>query len=174
MMPRTVLAACSMVALGLIGLVLLHIGYLRLTRAHPSPAGSAWTLAVLMTAAPIVVWTVLGGSVPLVLRIGAAALLLAGCVVYVELRSLLSRGYSLRILLDVSSAPEGTNVERLRSGYGNGFGLRGMLTRRLETLARCGVVRVEGARIGPLTSLGVVCARVTSRVRHALRMEDVH
>lgn len=169
-----VLAAVGLVVVMLALLVAVHIGYLAATRRHPSLAGSAVVLAGLIASGATSVWRLLEGWEVYPLQLGAVSLFLAGGVVYLELRSLLSRGYSLRILLDLGETQGDVSVETLRATYGNGVGMRGLLRRRLETLARCGVVHMEGARIGPLTPLGVACAHVTSWVRHALRMEHVH
>lgn len=170
-----ILTACSVVVVSLAGLVLLHVGFLACTRPIRTPTSwraSAALLAVSIATGSWLVWAGLK-PIPASLRIGAVCLFLAGCVVYLELRSLLSRGYSLRILVDVLCHPEGTSLARLQDGYGNGVGLRGLLTRRIMTLSRLHLVRFDGQRVGPLTGLGVLCAILTAGMRQLLRLELV-
>lgn len=167
-----------------LSLAALHVGYLALTRARhgrPStPAASAGLLAVLIAVGPVALWAVLGpvdgsgaggGTAPASLKAGAVFLYLAGCIVYLELRSLLSRGYSLRILLDLLGRSGAATVEGLKTTYGNGMGVQGMLTRRVRTLAWLRLLELDGARVGPLTPLGRVCAAAGWWMRRALRLE---
>lgn len=174
-MPEAVRSACAVAVAGLVGLVVLHVGYLALTRPLRTPtswrASAAW-LAGLIPAGSWLVWASLG-PIPASLRVGAVCLFLAGGLAYLELRSLLSRGYSLRILLDLMDKDHGETLERLRSEYGNGMGMRGLLTRRLATLARLRLVRFDGRWVGPLTALGRLCAAVTVGMRTLLRLEVV-
>lgn len=175
MMPGAILTACSVVAVSLAGLMLLHVGYLACTRPIRTPTSwrsSTVLLAVLIPAGPWLVWAKLE-PIPASLRVGAVCLFLAGCIVYLELRSVLSRGYSLRILLDLVGRDQGETLQHLRSDYGNGVGVRGLLVRRVNTLARLRLLRLHSHQIGPLTPLGRVVAVTGSALRRALRMEGV-
>jgi len=170
-----ILSTFSVVAVSLAGLVLLHVGYLACTRPIRTSASwraSAALLAVSIPAGSWLVWASLEW-IPASLRVGAVCLFLAGCLVYLELRSVLSRGYSLRIMLDLTGRDMGETLERLRFDYGNGVGVRGLLVRRLKTLARLRLVHLDGHQIGPLTPLGRVVAVTGSALRQALRMEGV-
>ena len=174
-MPGVVLSAFSIVVAWLVGLTVLHVGFLACTRPIRTPTSwraSTALLAVLIPAGSWLVWTSLE-PIPASLRVGAVCLFLAGCIVYLELRSLLSRGYSLRILLDLMGRGQGETLERLRSDYGNGVGVKGLLVRRLKTLARMRLVHLDGRRVGPLTPLGRVVAVAGSAFRRTLRMEGV-
>ena len=174
-MPGTVRSAFIVVAGSLAGLVLLHVGLLVCTRSRRTPtswrASTVW-LAASMPAGGWLVWASLA-PIPASLRVGAVCLFLAGCLVYLELRSLLSRGYSLRILLDLMDQEQGGLLERLRSEYGHGMGIEGLLLRRLRTLARMRLVHLHDRQIGPLTPLGKVLAVTGSALRRVVRMERV-
>ena len=170
-----IVSAFCMVATGLAGLVVLHVGFLTCTRPIRTPASgraSAALLAVVIPSGSWLVWASLE-QIPASLRIGAVCLFLAGCLVYLEIRSVLSRGYSLRILFDLMGRDQGQTLERLQFGYGNGVGMRGLLARRLETLAQLRLAHLDDRQIGPLTPLGRVVAVTGSALRRALRMEEV-
>ncbi|MFQ6111109.1 MAG: hypothetical protein ACE5LX_03655 [Nitrospinota bacterium] len=107
------------------------------------------------------------------MKVSAIFLYLAGSLVYVELRSLLSRGYSVRILVDLHTRGASASLGSLKSGYGGGVGVRGMLAKRVGTLAGLGLLRFRGNRVGPLTPLGKVCAVAGERMRQLLRLELV-
>lgn len=174
-MPGPVLAALSVVGLSLAGLALLHVGYLACTRplrTSRSWRGSTALLVVLIPTGTWLVWERLE-PIPASLRVGAVCLFLAGCLVYLELRSVLSRGYSLRILLDLMGREEGETLEQLRADYGNGVGVKGLLIRRVNTLARLRLLRLHPHQIGPLTPLGRGVAVTGAALRRALRMEGV-
>lgn len=174
-MPRMILSALSVVVVSLAGLVLLHVGFLACTRPIRTPASWRASAAVLAVSIPAGSWLVWAGleRIPASLRVGAVCLFLAGCLVYLELRSVLSRGYSLRILLDLAGTDQGDTLERLRSDYGNGVGVRGLLVRRLQTLGRLRLLHLDGRQVGPLTPLGRVVAVAGAALRGALRMEGV-
>ncbi len=170
-----IFSAFSVVAAWLAGLMVLHVGFLACTRPIRTPASgrvSTALLAVLILAGSWLVWASLE-QIPASLRVGAVCLFLAGCLVYLELRSVLSRGYSLRILFDLMGRDQGKTLERLQSDYGNGVGMRGLLARRLKTLAQLRLARLDDRQIGPLTPLGRVVAVTGSALRRALRMEEV-
>src|SRR5579864_2795963 len=61
-------------------------------------------------------WSVLASDA--LLRHSAVFLYLSGAIVYLEMRSLLSRGYSLRILLDLASMGGQADVASLKTSYG--------------------------------------------------------
>jgi len=174
-MPGELLEAGSIVVAALASLTVLHVGYLACTRTQRTPTSwrtSAVLLAGLVVAGSLLVWARLA-SISLSVKVGAVCLFLAGCLCYLELRSLLSRGYSFRILLDLMSREEGATLAHLQSGYGNGVGVRGLLARRLKTLARLRLLHLRGNQAGPLTPLGALVAVTGSLMRRALRMERV-
>jgi hypothetical protein len=115
---------------------------------------------------------VLPGS-PALFGCAAAAFYLAGLLAYLEARSLLSRGYSLRILMDIAEHGRSIDISALKAYYGAGMGIEGLLGKRLHSLARLGLLRVHNGLVGPLTGPGRVAAAVTSGVRRLLRLELV-
>ena len=111
---------------------------------------------------------------PISLRVGAVCLYVTGALIYLELRSLLSRGYSLRILTDLYGRHgESASLTDLQTTYGNGVGLRGMLQKRLSTLARLRLVTIGSGEAGSLTPLGRLCAMAGLQMRRLLRMPSV-
>jgi len=174
-----------LVVLTLLGVVALHVGCLALGRAGwipRSPGGTSIILVVLIAVGALGLWGTIESSfgpagpipsLPRSLRVGAIFLYLAGCLVYIELRSLVARGYSLRILVDLLSSGGSASMERLKSGYGDGVGIQGMLAKRLGTLASLRLLRFQGNQVGPLTLLGKVFANASSGMRRLLRLELV-
>ena len=133
--------------------------------------GEAVILAAFFAAGPILLLKIL--SAPLHLKIGALAFYWAGCLVYIEVLSLLSRGISLRILLDLLKENGKVNLRGLKTAYGGGMGVRGILDKRLKTLVQFGLVRYEQDQVGPLTLSGRLFAAATSGMRRLLRLEKV-
>ena len=114
-----------------------------------------------------------GRPLPASFRGAALLLYLTGCIVYGELLSLFSRGYSLRILVDLLSRGGSAGLEELKAGYGGGVGIQGLLARRLESLAHLRLLGFDGKRVGPLTVLGRIFATIGSSFRRLLCLEQV-
>lgn len=175
----------SLVVLTLLSVVALHLGCLALGGAGwiPNlPGGTSIILGVLIAAGALGLWEAIESffgpagsapSLPQSLKVGAVFLYLAGCLIYMELRSLVARGYSLRILVDLLSSGGSASMERLKSGYGDGVGIQGMLAKRLGTLASLRLLRFQGNHVGPLTLLGKIFATASSGMRRLLRLEMV-
>lgn len=147
-----------------------------------SPGRASVILAVLVAAGPLGLWEAMESffgpagpapSLPQSLKVGAVFLYLAGCLVYMELRSLVARGYSLRILIDLLTSGGSASMEKLKSGYGDGVGIQGMLAKRLGTLASLRLLRFQSDRVGPLTPLGKIFATASFGMRRLLRLEIV-
>lgn len=158
------------------GVVLAHVMWLAWMRKRGADIGllgSGGALAVLIMAGLFVLWDGLGSAAPLIVRIGAACLYLAGAIIYMELRSLLSRGYSLRILVDLWHRRGTARVEQLVASYSDGLGLEGLLRRRVASLAIWRLAQVAGDQVGPLTPLGMACAWLGIGIRRLLRLEIV-
>ncbi|MBI4541806.1 MAG: hypothetical protein HY705_02115 [Gemmatimonadetes bacterium] len=119
----------------------------------------------------------LSGSVPVtdvpLLRVGALALYLSGWIGFVELRSLLSRGYSLRMLLDLLEAGGRLPATELERAYGGGVGLPGLLDRRVTGLVGLGLLDRTAATVGPLRPLGTLAAALGATARRWLRLDLV-
>ena len=125
---------------------------------------------------PVVLWHVLDGRIPTdsilaPLKIGAMCLYLAGCVAFIESLSLFSRGYSLRILIDLLGRQGQADLLDLKAGYGNGLGLDGMLAKRVTTLARFRLIRFNTGRKGFLTGPGRICAQAVASWRRLLKLD---
>jgi hypothetical protein len=107
------------------------------------------------------------------LQFAALCLYGAGSLVYMEIRSLLSRGYSLRILLDLQKTGGTSDMENLKSRYGGGMGISGLLRKRAATLGALHLIHYQEPMVGPLTSLGKVLALISSQARQGLKLDDV-
>jgi hypothetical protein len=185
MVFTTILVVSSFVVSALLIVVVLNLGALALRRAGET--GSSLATEMIGVGGPvavgvIVLWEALGhasgpdGLLPVLpdsLRIGAVLLYLAGCLSYVEVHGLLSRGYSLRILVDLLERGDGASIDSLKAEYGGGLGVRGMVTKRLRTLADLRLLRLQDKQVGPLTPLGKIVAMTASRLRELLRLEIV-
>ena len=151
----------------------LHLSYLLVVKnCFPNKSRSLSAFSVLSLVVLAGLCAVLR-EMPLSLVVGASALYLAESVLYLQLRFLLSRGYSLRMLVDLLERGGTARMEELKSGYGNGKGLEGLLERRMSDLVGQRLVCREGNRIGPLTSSGRLQARSGGFLRRLLCMERV-
>lgn len=168
-------AAFWLVMLVIFGVIVLHVAWITvLAGAQPGAApvwAGAW-LAALVAVGLMLVWRLMPSGATIALKAGAISLYLAAALVYMELRSVLSRGYSLRILLDLLDRGE-MPVSQMPATYSNGLGVRGMLERRARTLALLRCVRAADHQIGPLTRLGRWCAKAGVQARRFLKMETV-
>ena len=107
------------------------------------------------------------------LQFSAVLLYLSLCIVHAELTSLLSRGYSLRILYDLRANDEGLTLEAAKAGYGGGVGVRGLLKKRIRTLRGLGFLAFDDKTVGPLTVLGSMAGRLGLGMRAILRLDNV-
>tara|TARA_B100000315_G_scaffold256461_1_gene302432 strand:- start:1417 stop:1947 length:531 start_codon:yes stop_codon:yes gene_type:complete len=170
----------SYVAMTFCGSVLLHRGLLSIRGCFRIPEQSKLILGVPFIGGIGFLWYLLElhftevfYAWPLTIRVGAIALYLAGIVVYVELRALLSRGYSLRIVIDLLECNGHLDIQQLKGNYGGGLSLSGLLVKRLKTLSDLGLLRFDGRKVGPLTLAGKACAAFAVFARNLLRLERV-
>lgn len=175
------MTATIAVTVVLTGVVTAHVVVLRV-RGWKTGAGSslfeAAVFGVLAFIGSCGVWMLVGSVVadersPRLFRMGAAALYVAGLIVYLEIRSLLSRGYSLRILVDLRRVGGTCTVESLKSTYGGGKGIEGLLRKRIASLERLRLLRADPEEIGPVTAPGRLCAITAVWVRRLLRLDTV-
>jgi hypothetical protein len=178
----TVLLVFLLVLFSLFAVVVLHVGGLAVLRARATASTPIFALFFLLVgiAGLVSLWRVLGSAteegilmVPESMHYGAASLYLGGLVVYVELRSLVSRGYSLRILVDLLNRGGQASLENLKLDYGEGAGIRGMLVRRLNSLAALQLLSFRDDQVGPLTWKGKIFASLGWGMRRILRLERV-
>lgn len=154
-------------------------------RAGWLPRSGAWDGAVVLAligAGAVGLWGRLnegldsaGGrpAVPGELKWGAMLLYASGCAVYLEIKSLVARGYSLRILVDLLERGGQAELPSLKACYGGGLGVEGLLRKRLRTLADVGLVNMTGTHVGPLTAVGKGVAFIGLRLRQVLRLNRV-
>ncbi len=154
--------------------VLVHLGALGFFKK-----GERLILLLMMVTGPLMLWRIMnsiavsGQPAPILLKKAALFLYWAGCIGYMEILSLLSRGISFRILLDLVEKKGTEDLAQLKSSYGGGMGLRGLLAKRLKSLSRIGLLRFDNNRVGPLSCSGWLFALVTSGMRRLLRLQEV-
>lgn len=110
---------------------------------------------------------------PLLMRIATVSLYLAGCLTVMETFSLLSRGISLRVLLDLLDSDGVGKADALGQTYGDGMGLSGLLSKRLDSMVGLGLVRRRESLVGPLSARGLVLGKLAKLVRDALKLGEV-
>jgi len=107
------------------------------------------------------------------LTASAFLLYLAAFLVYLQFKSLFSRGYSLRILADLDSWGGRATEDKIRLNYGGGMGLGGMIEKRLKSMAGLGLIQHEGGTYGPLRFWGRRMARSGTWYRRWIRLDRV-
>ena len=113
------------------------------------------------------------GELPPHAVLGAVLFFWSGCIVYIEARSLFSRGYSLRVLVDLFDSGGSAEAASLKDQYGDGMGIEGILDKRLESISRLGLLRFDGERVGPLTEPGKILAVLGGGMRRLLKLQQV-
>ena len=103
---------------------------------------------------------------------GTVALYASLALGYFQCKSLFSRGYSIRILVDLLEHGGPDTVAHMKASYG-GRGLSGMMVKRLGSMAAFGLLNFDGAVVGPITVTGRIVARFVSAYRRLLRLENV-
>jgi hypothetical protein len=84
---------------------------------------------------------------------------------YLQFYFLAERGFSLRILIDVTrSGPEGLNTEEVLGAYSGGRGLDWMLRKRLDHLEKAGFITAQDGRYVN-TPFGARVALLSGRLR---------
>ena len=130
------------------------------------------TLALIVCGGLAAAWNQADGQA-LITRAGAIGWFVSAMIVYAELRSLLSRGYSLCVLVDILHAQRRPSMAELADSYGRGLGLSGMMAKRIASLASLRLVQSRDGMVGPLTPLGRSLARFGRAFRRVLRLELV-
>lgn len=182
-MVATIGTVLGLVVAAFFLIVCVNLTTLALMRGGLLPRSDAWEGVILLLVGAVGgvgLWAGLGGSFgtgipPLSADFKASVILLyvTSCLIYVEIKSLLSRGFSLRILVDLLDAGGQASVEKLKSDYGGGIGVRGLIMKRLRTLADLGLLQLGGDEAGPLSPLGRAAALVSHRLRQWLRLDLV-
>lgn len=182
---RIILFLVSASLLSNVLVLVLHRGLILAMRLSDfmSPEGiSSRFMLLLIGVMPFLMWKVMGEesfavqwslTIPVYAKIGAVFFYFTGCLIYLEILSLLSRGYSIRILADLFDRGGSAEFQGLKSSYGGGLGIEGLLRKRIDTLAELRFLYFHDDRIGPLTFLGKTAGAMGSVIRRFLRLEVV-
>jgi hypothetical protein len=112
---------------------------------------AGWTAATVATGEPALT----AGDVAV-----GAMLLISGLILYLELWALLSRGYSLGIILTLLRAPAPLDDVAIARGYRAGDGLSWIMRHRLAGLEAAGLVTARDGVIGLTPWVGAPIARI--------------
>lgn len=159
-----------LVLVAVVVLALLHKAFA--SRVKP------WFLSMVVLAA--VVWFAIGQVAsadtkhPIFLvQIAGLAFYFTGCLIVMESLSLLSRGISLRVLIDLLERADPVEASQLETAYGGGMGLKGLLHKRLGSMVTLGLVTRRGDEVGPLSARGRWLGVLTAKVRDGLKLGEV-
>jgi hypothetical protein len=84
----------------------------------------------------------------------------AGALVYLEIWGLMSRGYTLSVLLTLHQAGRPLDAGEIAEGYRGGDGLDWIMRHRLAGLVAAGLVERRGDRLALTAVRGVLVARL--------------
>ncbi len=124
------------------------VGWAALSYATTADGPSAWDLAV------------------------GAMLLMDTLIVYLEVWALLSRGYTLGMLLTLYRASAPLDEFSLAKSYRTGEGLGWIMKHRLQGLERTGLVTTDHGRVRLTPVLGVPAAGLYLMTRHILGLRQ--
>ena len=88
---------------------------------------------------------------------------------YMEAFSMLCRGFSLGILVELDQRP-GQTIDQLISGYGNGAGVEGLMQKRLLSLQKLGLISVDGSKLSLNSGAGQLISQVTWIYKSVLKL----
>lgn len=94
-------------------------------------------------------------------------------MLYVQAKSIFSRGYSIRILVDLKGLGGKCTLDQLKKSYGGGMGVEGLLSKRLRFVSALNLAQVAGNQYGPLSGRGRALAKLCKNLRRLLRLEMV-
>jgi hypothetical protein len=159
-----VLLACGLVWV----LPVAHILLSRMFKNRPAGLGlllvAAWVyLGVLLWG-----WVLLPAAGP---ADAVAALALAGFLflVYAEAYSMLCRGFSLRLVVDVHLRRAMT-FDELLAGYADGRGASWLMEKRIQGLGQIGLIHLDAEALSIRTARGRWAARLGAWMKRMLRM----
>lgn len=171
-MNNLILSSILIVSVSIFGAAALDMSYLFFRKqGWLRPSGSAATLvfliALLMGFLCVFVFSPSGLTFTSLLYYGSGAWL------YTQCKSLFSRGYSIRILADLGKEGASASIESLKSNYGKGLGISGMITKRFGSMSALHLLNLSGTHVGPLTAGGTYLAVLGFRIRQILRLDKV-
>jgi len=91
------------------------------------------------------------------------------CLGYMEAFSMVCRGFSLRIMVDLYLREQMTFSEIL-AGYGDGLGVDWMLKKRIESMQKARLVELEGQVLVVKSPLGTLAGKLGNLVKKILKM----
>ena len=89
---------------------------------------------------------------------------------YMEFFSMICRGFSLRIMTDIYLNKSITK-ESLITNYADGKGLDWMLTKRLRSIQKLGLINIDGKNLCLVYPKGYFCAYVTIILKKLLNLK---
>ena len=134
--------------------------YLVLFARIPRLSGRNALQFLLSVVTTVIIWVIVLLSVPsarpeTAAEIAVAAMLLgAAFLVYLEIWALMSRGYTLGLLIAIEQAGRPLSVAELARRYRGGEGLEWVLRHRLAGLEAARLVRRDGAKLILTAPLG--------------------
>jgi hypothetical protein len=151
---------------------IVHIALIRLTRKVDQVVilmfssflayGAIWLLAFLF------INRAEQGAIPAIL--GGGFLLAFFCLGYVEFFSMVCRGFSLRIIVDVY-LKRALSLSEIIENYG-GEGMDWMVKKRLKTIESLGMARMNGNVVEIRKPLGTAVGRLGLLVKSTLKMGE--
>jgi hypothetical protein len=102
--------------------------------------------------------------------VNALCILGSASLLYLEIWALLSRGYTLGLLLTLYRAKKPLDEEELAAGYRGGEGLSWIMRHRLSGLTAAGLVTIRDERIMLTPILGVLVASLYKIALMTLRL----
>lgn len=109
----------------------------------------------------------------LLLLLGGVCVFGSGAIGYIQCKSLFSRGYTIRVLVDLAERGGIGRIPEMKMSYGGGVGLSGMLVKRFQSMASLGMLEISAERVGPLTPKGRRMAWIGNIYRRLLRLDTV-
>ena len=105
-------------------------------------------------------------------RIAAFSFYFSGAVGYFQCKSFFSRGYTIRILVDLLERGKPDTVQHMKDNYG-GVGIGGMIVKRFKSMESLRLLKMSGDQVGPTTPLGYLIAVAAKKYRDLLGFPEV-
>jgi hypothetical protein len=140
---------------------ILQPAYLWAATRIPALAGRNALQFALSSATTFVLWAsalLVGGEVEGIDILVGAMILVAGAMVYLEIWALMSRGYTLGMLLTLLATERPLDERELARRYRGGDGLSWIMHHRVGGLIAAGLVRRDGDRLALASAAGLAVA----------------
>lgn len=93
------------------------------------------------------------------------------CLGYMEAFSMICRGFSLTIMVDLHRKPD-MDIDQILEQYGNGKGVDWLMTKRLEGLYSLGMIKKNHQTLELLTPRGYLVGRLGLIFKKVLRLQE--